>query len=173
MPYYDYPNYGPYTGRGPRNYKRSDERIRDEVNDRLWMDGELDADGIDVQVQDGVVTLNGVVDSRWAKRRADDLAWQVPGVQDVMNRLTRARGDWDNWRDHMHPEMDVVGALGKKVGTMAHIRDYDFLVDRTGQPGIWIPFSAIQDVRNDRIILNIPIEEINKQNWPTTNTERA
>lgn len=164
---------GPYTGRGPRGYVRSDERIRDEVNDRLWVDDQLDATGIDVRVSDGIVTLEGVVDSRWAKRRAEDIAWSAPGVVDVLNNLRRARGDWDNWRDHMHAGMDVVGSLGTKVGTIDEIRDYEFLMNRSGKQGIWIPFGAIEDVRNDRAILNLPKDEIDRQGWATTATRPA
>ena len=39
-----------HRGRGPRGYTRSDERIREDVNDRLTDDGWLDASDIDVQV---------------------------------------------------------------------------------------------------------------------------
>ncbi len=82
---------GPYTGYGPRNYRRSDDRIRDDISDRMWSDGELDAGGITIGVDEGVVTLDGTVDSRWAKRRADDIAWSVPGVIDVVDNLRPLR----------------------------------------------------------------------------------
>jgi osmotically-inducible protein OsmY len=78
---------GPHVGRGPRNYKRSDERIREDVNDRLTDDYYLDASDIEVKVNDCVVTLTGRVDSRSDKRRAEDLAASVSGVTDVANQL--------------------------------------------------------------------------------------
>jgi osmotically-inducible protein OsmY len=78
---------GPHTGRGPRGYKRSDERIQEEVSDRLEDDDWLDASDIDVRSEDGVVILEGTVKNKEAKRRAEDLADSCKGVKDVMNRL--------------------------------------------------------------------------------------
>jgi sporulation protein YlmC with PRC-barrel domain len=78
---------GRHRGRGPRGYKRSDDRIREDVNDRLSDDPLLDASGIDVVVKDGVVTLNGTVNDRTDRRRAEDIALMVPGVTDVLISL--------------------------------------------------------------------------------------
>lgn len=52
---------GGYCGRGPRGYRRSDERIREDVNERLLLDTELDATNIEVEVREGEVTLAGTV----------------------------------------------------------------------------------------------------------------
>jgi osmotically-inducible protein OsmY len=76
-----------HRGRGPRNYKRSDERIREDINDRLTDDYYLDASDIEVEVADGDVILSGTVESRRDKRRAEDLAEDVSGVKNVENRL--------------------------------------------------------------------------------------
>jgi BON domain len=76
-----------HRGRGPRGYRRSDQRIEEEVNDRLTDDPLLDASEIQVHVHDSEVTLTGNVDSRDARRRAEDLAEQVSGVTYVMNNL--------------------------------------------------------------------------------------
>ena len=78
---------GPYTGRGPRGYQRSDERIREDVCERLMQHGQIDASDIEVDVSNGEVTLKGVVDSRQIKRMAEDVADSVPGVKDVHNQL--------------------------------------------------------------------------------------
>jgi osmotically-inducible protein OsmY len=40
-----------------------------------------------VEVKDGVVTLNGEVPSLTHKRLAGVLAWWVPGVKSVVNRV--------------------------------------------------------------------------------------
>ncbi|HEX4351735.1 MAG TPA: BON domain-containing protein [Polyangiales bacterium] len=80
-------------GRGPRGYKRSDERIREDVNDRLFQDHEIDASEIEVRVSDGHVTLEGSVVSRYIKRQAEDLADSVLGVNDVTNHLRVRRED--------------------------------------------------------------------------------
>jgi osmotically-inducible protein OsmY len=76
-----------HRGRGPRGYTRSDERIRDDVSDRLMEDWQVDATDIEVTVAAAEVTLSGTVDSRAAKRRAENLAADVLGVKDVQNRL--------------------------------------------------------------------------------------
>lgn len=76
-----------HRGRGPKNYTRSDERIAEDVNDRLADDGYVDASGIEVTVGGGEVTLNGTVTERFAKRRAEDIAESVSGVKHVQNNL--------------------------------------------------------------------------------------
>lgn len=78
---------GPMTGRGPRGYRRSDERIQDDVCDRLTRHGEIDASEVEIQVEQGEVTLNGMVPTRRMKRLAEDEAWSLPGVEQVHNRL--------------------------------------------------------------------------------------
>lgn len=78
---------GRHRGKGPKNYTRSDERIREDVNDRLADDAWLDASDVDVQVKSCEVTLNGTVESRDDKRRAEDLAERISGVKHVQNNL--------------------------------------------------------------------------------------
>lgn len=78
---------GSYRGRGPKNYTRSDDRIREDINDRLTDDHALDASDIDVEVNGAEVVLTGTVDSRYAKRRAEDIAESVTGVRNVENRI--------------------------------------------------------------------------------------
>lgn len=78
---------GQHRGRGPSSYRRSDERIREDVNDRLTDDAYLDASNIEVSVDSGIVTLKGTVDNRSDKRRAEYLAESVSGVSDVSNQL--------------------------------------------------------------------------------------
>lgn len=80
-----------HRGRGPKGYQRSDERIREEVNERLTDDPQVDASDIDVEVSNREVTLSGTVDSRSARRRAEDLVESISGVTHVQNNL-RVRG---------------------------------------------------------------------------------
>ncbi len=89
---------GPFTGVGPRNYTRSDEHILSDVYDRLTMHGQVDARNIEIDVENGEVTLSGKIADRWMKRMAEDAAWSVPGVWDVQNRLRlepRIREDFE------------------------------------------------------------------------------
>ena len=76
-----------HSGRGPKGYTRSDERIREDVSDRLMEDWGVDATDIEVTVTSGEVTLSGTVDGRESKRRAENLAAAVLGVRDVQNSL--------------------------------------------------------------------------------------
>ena len=82
-----------HAGRGPRGYVRSDDRIREDVNDRLTDDWQLDATNIDVTVTGGEVMLNGTVADRADKRRAEDLAYAARGVADVRNNLRIVTGN--------------------------------------------------------------------------------
>ncbi|HXG39880.1 MAG TPA: BON domain-containing protein [Candidatus Limnocylindrales bacterium] len=78
---------GRFAGVGPRNWQRSDERIRDDIAERLTDHPDIDASDIEVQVANGVVTLTGTVDDRRMKRLAEDVAESVSGVRDVRNEL--------------------------------------------------------------------------------------
>lgn len=78
---------GPHKGKGPKGYTRSDERIKDDINDRLADDSFIDASDIDVTVENCEVVLSGAVDSREEKRRAEDIAERISGVKNVENRL--------------------------------------------------------------------------------------
>lgn len=78
---------GRYAGRGPRGYRRPDERIRENVCDALLEASHVDASGFDVQVNGGEVTLDGTVPDRRMKRDAEDLVERVPGVEQVHNHL--------------------------------------------------------------------------------------
>lgn len=80
-----------HRGKGPRGYRRSDERIAEDVNDHLTDDPSLDASEIEVTVSEAEVTLTGTVASKRAKRRAEDCADAVSGVAHVQNNL-RVKG---------------------------------------------------------------------------------
>ncbi|MDY0068079.1 MAG: BON domain-containing protein [Steroidobacteraceae bacterium] len=76
-----------HRGKGPRGYRRSDERIREDVCDCLTEDPLIDASDMEVTVKDGEVTLSGRVGAREEKRRAEDLIERIGGVRDVNNML--------------------------------------------------------------------------------------
>ncbi len=84
--------YGRYAGRGPKGYTRSDDRIRDDVCERLTQAWDVDAEDIDVKVKDGEVTLSGSVMDRYQKRMAEDAVDGVPGVRDINNQLRAGMG---------------------------------------------------------------------------------
>jgi hypothetical protein len=84
---------GQHSGRGPKGWQRSDDRIREDVNERLTDHPHIDASDIEVQVQNGEVTLSGTVDDRQAKRLAEDIADSVSGVREVHNQIRVHQGE--------------------------------------------------------------------------------
>lgn len=76
-----------HRGLGPQGYRRSDQRISEDVHDRLTDDDHLDASGITVAVQDGEVTLSGTIRNRRAKHHAEAIIEHIGGVQHVQNNL--------------------------------------------------------------------------------------
>jgi len=82
---YEFPH--GHRGKGPRNYVRSDERIREDLCERLLEDEHIDPSDIEVAVENGVVTLNGTVEERWVKHSVEDMAEACSGVNDIVNHL--------------------------------------------------------------------------------------
>ncbi|HEX9013211.1 MAG TPA: BON domain-containing protein [Anaerolineaceae bacterium] len=78
---------GSLTGFGPKGYRRSDERILEEIHYRLERHGLVDAREIVVAVQDGEVTMRGIVDTRRQRRFAEDAVASVVGVVHINNDL--------------------------------------------------------------------------------------
>lgn len=82
-----------FFGVGPKNWQRSDDKIREEVSEALEQDPRVDASNIEVNVQNGEVTLTGNVPQRHMKRWAEDVAERCRGVRDVHNQV-RATSDY-------------------------------------------------------------------------------
>jgi osmotically-inducible protein OsmY len=78
---------GPHRGRGPRSYRRTPERILEDLCDRLTEDPFVDASEIEVQVNGTEVVLTGTVDDWTAQRQAQSIAQDVAGVTRVTNNL--------------------------------------------------------------------------------------
>ena len=87
---------GSHRGKGPRGYVRSEERIREDVYDRLSYDPSIDASEINIRVEGTEVVLSGVVHSREEKYRAEDLVESISGVRNVRNDLRVERGSGHN-----------------------------------------------------------------------------
>jgi hypothetical protein len=76
-----------HAGKGPKGYRRPDERIWEDVCEALLNHPEIDASEIEVEVKDGIVIFKGKVESRLIKRMAEDLVEDIAGVTDVQNDL--------------------------------------------------------------------------------------
>ncbi len=174
--------YGPFYGKGPANYQRSDDRIGEDVNDLLWLDGRIDASDIDVDVNKGEVILKGTVQDRRMKRLAEDLAFSVAGVTDVQNQLriqpqhnkqlggsqpqTLSHGQ--NFKSQLKPGLEVVGSQGKKIGTIKEVHDNDILIDRSLAMDVHVPFSAIQNISGNQVHLSVTSDQIDNMHWATS-----
>lgn len=115
---YDRP-VGPHRGKGPKGYKRSDERIREDVHEALYQDPHVDASHVEVRVDDGEVVLSGRVENRDARRRAEDLAERISGVQNVSNRLRIGQSMLEN---AAHAITAAIGdvTLGSDISRVDH-----------------------------------------------------
>lgn len=76
-----------FRGVGPKGYRRSDNRIREDICDFLTDHPQIDASDIEVEVNEGDVVLKGLAESRKMKRLAEELSEMVPGVRDVNNLI--------------------------------------------------------------------------------------
>jgi osmotically-inducible protein OsmY len=123
---------GPHRGKGPSDYRRSQDRIREDICDRLTDDDMVDASHVRVQIEDDAVILSGTVNSREEKRRAEELVESISGVRNVENRLrvgSTGSGDISS-RDYTG-NTDRAGGIGKSSGTTNEvIRDTNN--DRSG-----------------------------------------
>jgi len=98
-----------HRGKGPKNYVRSEERIREDVSDRLSEDWRVDASEIEVTVSGSEVTLTGYVLDRDQRRRAEDIAESVSGVTHVQNNI----------RVRQSGQAETEGMSGSSAGTTA------------------------------------------------------
>ncbi|MGH7272507.1 MAG: BON domain-containing protein [Polyangiaceae bacterium] len=78
---------GRYTGRGPRGYHRSDERIYEDVCEMLTRNGAIDASDVVVTVKQGKVVLSGTIATRTQSHVAEGVAGETFGVVEVQNSL--------------------------------------------------------------------------------------
>jgi CBS domain-containing protein/osmotically-inducible protein OsmY len=78
--------------RGPKGWQRSDERIHDDVCERLANEPGIDPSEVIVEVNGGNVVLTGSVPDRGMKYRIEDIVDGCSGVRDVDNRLRVNRG---------------------------------------------------------------------------------
>jgi hypothetical protein len=72
---------------GPKGYTRSDERIREDISERLMLADSIDSSEVSLSVKEGRVTLEGSVPTRSMKHAIEDLADHTAGVTDLDNRI--------------------------------------------------------------------------------------
>lgn len=102
---------GPHYGKGPKGYKRSDDRVREEVCDCIARQGHIDASDVEVNVENGTVVLSGTVGQRHHKRVLEQMVERLHGVDDVRNELRLKREDQTQMRGQQQ---------GREQGTQAN-----------------------------------------------------
>jgi hypothetical protein len=107
-----YRGMGGHRGKGPQNWQRPDERIREAVNEALTDHDHIDATRIEVHVVEGEVTLSGVVEDRTMKRLAEDCVEQISGVKEVQNHIRIQRHDGRG----TGPESRISGDVSAPIG---------------------------------------------------------
>lgn len=96
--------------RGPKGYKRSDDRIKEDVSDRISQLQHVDSSDVEVDVKDGEVTLTGTVPNRVMKWQLENLVEAIGGVTDVNNML-RIRREGGFMQQARSTAQSVVNAL--------------------------------------------------------------
>ena len=76
-----------HSGKGPKGFTRSDERIHEQVCEVLMDHPAIDASDIEVEVSNGEVTLTGTVRDRGIKRLTEDVLHELKCVREVHNQL--------------------------------------------------------------------------------------
>lgn len=92
---------GGHYGRGPKGYLRSDDRIHEDICERLSEDPHVDASDVTITVKNGEVTLEGEIEDRRMKHRAEDIVDAVAGVRDIHNHLRPRRSFWNQVADKL------------------------------------------------------------------------
>jgi hypothetical protein len=72
---------------GPKGYQRSDERMKEDISERLFTAYHIDSSDVTVDVRGGRVTLEGSVPSRHMKHAIEDMVDRCPGVMEIDNRV--------------------------------------------------------------------------------------
>ena len=81
--------------RGPKGYERSDERLKEDISERMYASDDYDCSDVTVEVSGGKVTLDGSVSDRYSKYMIEEMVDSIAGVKEVDNRLRVSRGDDD------------------------------------------------------------------------------
>lgn len=65
-----------------------DKAVSNDVKKTISLDRSIDSEKVRIDVEDGVVTLNGSVDSYWKKHHCEEIISEVKDVAMVINKLT-------------------------------------------------------------------------------------
>lgn len=83
----------------PKNTRQTDSGITSVIQASLEANDKVKARQVDVETQEGVVYLTGMVDTAEARREAGRVAWRTEGVGGVLNDLTVGETTVGSWVD--------------------------------------------------------------------------
>jgi osmotically-inducible protein OsmY len=73
--------------RGPKDYQRTDDRISEEIAERLAHAIRVDSSEVTVVVRNGRVRLQGSVPQRWMRYAIENVTATVWGVDEIENQV--------------------------------------------------------------------------------------
>jgi hypothetical protein len=107
---------------GPKGYTRSDERIREDISERLFSSYDIDSSEVSVTVVSGKVTLDGTVPERWMKHSIEDIADACAGVNDVNNLIRASRFPTEDNRTSVRSETEADAGATLTTGAKSRER---------------------------------------------------
>ncbi|MFW5804560.1 MAG: BON domain-containing protein [bacterium] len=123
-----------------------DEDIMLNIKDKLFWDSRINSNTIDVKVDNGLVSLEGKVDSYWKRNLAEELTLSTIGVVDVTNNL-----EVDRMKDFLDQEIekDIKAAMRRN-----HLTDLnriqvdvtDGIARLTGTVSNWAEKKAVYNI---------------------------
>ncbi len=108
---------GPYIGWGPAGYQRSDERIREDICERLTLHGQIDARKVEVDVNKGEVTLRGLCRQPLSQahgRRDSRVCFRRQGRSEPDSRQEQGQS-WDQGNGNSRLNTGSTGSRTKRV----------------------------------------------------------
>ncbi len=106
---------------GPKGYKRSDERIREDICDALCSAYEIDSSDVEIKVQNGEVTITGTVPDRQTKLRIEHLADRMSGVNEVTNQVRIKRNQQQSQQLQGQRQQGAFGEETDQNGRRANV----------------------------------------------------
>lgn len=83
----------------PKNTRQADAGITSAVHEALERSDKVKARQVDIETQEGIVYLTGVVDTEDSRREAGRVAWHAVSVRGVVNDLTVGERTVGSWLD--------------------------------------------------------------------------
>ena len=125
----------------PRVEQSLDEHIRKDVQNRLADDPGIDASGIELQVFDARVILNGTVPDELTRQMAEVVAFEAEGVRGVDNNLAmgvRRRSQGLEAPTRREPQAPIEPQTGNYLGASVSPQgsSLDSPNDPDNRPGI-------------------------------------